>query len=123
MSDSVEDMIQQKGLTAPRVTPDDVEANILHETTFVVWDVTHDVSGVPAEDFTAEDGFIVDTALGLLTICVLVLRNGYTVTGISACASKDNFDAEIGASIARRNAVNQIWPLMGYELRTKLAAV
>lgn len=60
-------------------------------------------------------------ALGLLTFCVLVLRNGFTVTGESACASSENFDAEIGCKIARQNAVNKVWPLMGYELRSKLA--
>ncbi|MCY1362259.1 hypothetical protein D3C81_1894390 [compost metagenome] len=57
----------------------------------------------------------------MLTFCVLVLRNGFTVTGESACASPENFDAEIGRKIARQNAVAKIWPLMGYELRSKLA--
>ena len=61
-------------------------------------------------------------SLGLLTFCVLVLRNGFTVTGESACASPENFDAEIGRKIARQNAEQKIWPLMGYELRSKLAA-
>lgn len=60
-------------------------------------------------------------ALGLLTFCVLVLKNGFTVTGESACASPENFDAEIGRKIARQNAVNKIWPLMGYELRSRLS--
>lgn len=58
--------------------------------------------------------------LGLLTFCVLTLRNGFTVTGESACASLENFNAEIGRRIARENAVAKIWPLMGYELRSKL---
>ena len=61
-------------------------------------------------------------SLGSLTFCVLVLRNGFTVTGESACASPENFDAELGRKIARQNAVATIWPLMGYELRSKLAA-
>ena len=59
--------------------------------------------------------------LSLLTFCVLVLRNGFTVTGESACASPENFDAEIGRNIARQNAVDKVWPLLGYELKTKLA--
>ena len=60
--------------------------------------------------------------LDLLTFCVLVLRNGFTVTGESACASPENFDAEIGRKIARENAINKVYAsLMGYELRTKLA--
>lgn len=60
-------------------------------------------------------------ALSLLTFCVLVLRNGFTVTGESACASPENFDTEIGRTIARQNAVQKIWPLMGYALKDKLA--
>ena len=60
--------------------------------------------------------------LGLLTFCVLVLRNGFTVTGESACASPENFNAEIGRQIARENAVEKVRTLMGYELRSKLAA-
>jgi hypothetical protein len=60
-------------------------------------------------------------ALSLLTFCVLILRNGFTVTGESACASPENFDAEIGRKIARNNAVAKIWPLMGYALKCELA--
>jgi hypothetical protein len=59
----------------------------------------------------------------LLTFCVLVLRNGFTVTGESACASPENFDAEKGRKIARKAAVDKCWPLMGYELRSTLAAI
>ena len=62
-----------------------------------------------------------DSPLGLLTFCVLVLRNGFTVTGESACASPENFDAEIGRKIARQNAVSKMWALMGYELKSRLA--
>ena len=49
-------------------------------------------------------------------------KNGFTVTGESACASPENFDAEIGRKIARANAVQKIWPLMGYALKSKLAS-
>ena len=52
---------------------------------------------------------------------MLVLRNGFTVIGESACASPENFNAEIGRRIARENAVAKVWPLMGYELRSTLA--
>ena len=60
------------------------------------------------------------SSLGLLTFCVLVLRNGFTVTGESACASPENFNAEIGRRIARENAVAKIWPLLGFALRQRL---
>ena len=60
--------------------------------------------------------------LQLLTFCVLVLRNGFTVTGESACVSLENFDAEVGRKIARQNAAQKVWPLMGYALKNELAA-
>jgi hypothetical protein len=62
-------------------------------------------------------------SLSLLTFCVLLLRNGFTVTGESACASPENFDAELGRKIARQNAVAKIWPLMGYALKEELNRV
>lgn len=111
----IEQQIQAKGLTAPRITPTDIEANIAHE----VYLTPSQVLGIGGAIAAAQDPRIV--SLGLLTICVLVLQNGFTVTGESACASPENFDAEIGRKIARANAVQKIWPLMGYELRTQLA--
>lgn len=59
-------------------------------------------------------------SLHLLTFCVLVLRNGFTVTGESACVSPETFDAEIGRKIARQKAVEKIWPLLGFALKQKL---
>lgn len=108
MSETVEQEIQRKGLTAPRVTPADIEAAIKAEYTFTAAQATRDCPQVPE--------------LGLLTLCVLVLQNGFTVIGESACASPENFNAELGARIARDNAKAKIWPLMGYALREKLAA-
>ena len=58
--------------------------------------------------------------LNLLTFCVLTLRNGFTVTGQSACASPENFSAEIGRKVARADAIRQVWPLLGYALRDRL---
>jgi len=55
-----------------------------------------------------------------LTFCVLVLRNGFTVTGESACAHPENFDAELGRKVAREHAENQIWTLEGYALHQKI---
>lgn len=113
---AIEQEIQAKSLTAPRITPDDIEANIADEFYFTGADGIQAVTGIPKTSIDLPDG------VKLLTFCVLVLRNGFTVTGESACASPENFDAEIGRKIARQAAINKIWPLMGYELRTKLAA-
>ena len=116
-SQTIEQEIQAKGLTAPRITLADVEANILNEYYFTAAD------GAIYANLGAIQPELIALELNLLTFCVLVLRNGFTVTGESACASPENFDAEIGCKIARQNAVQKIWPLMGYELRTKLANV
>ena len=115
MADSIEQEIQAKGLNAPRVTPADVEASITGEFYFTAADGCFGASGHRPNSVRA------GTALSQITFCVLVLRNGFTVTGESACASPENFDPEIGRKIARQNAVAKIWPLLGYELRSKLA--
>ena len=117
----IERLIQAKGKTAPRVTPADVEANIASEHYFTAADgyrsaPCFDPNGQPADCLPPP------APLELLTFCVLVLKNGFTITGESACASPENFDAEVGRKIARQNAVQKIWPLMGYELRSRLAA-
>lgn len=124
MSDQeIENAIQAKGANvAPRITPADIEANIVGEHYFS-----------PADAIGAENPVLIikpdgdlptiNTSLNLLTFCVLVLRNGFTVTGESACASPENFNAEIGRKVARANAVAKVWPLMGYELRSKLAVI
>lgn len=123
MSDqSIEQEIQAKGLTAPRITPADIEACIVSERYFTA---AEGVQGAYAARGGIHPHGVTPSVqeheqLGLLTFCVLVLRNGFTVTGESACASPENFDAEIGRKIARANAVNKIWPLEGYLLREKL---
>ena len=116
--ETIEQEIQAKGLTAPRVTPADIEANIASEHYFTAADGAR-----MSPDGNWPIHKLNTGSLGLLTFCVLVLRNGFTVTGESACASPENFDAEVGRKIARQNAVQKIWPLMGYELRTKLAGL
>jgi hypothetical protein len=114
---AIEQEIQAKGLTAPRVTPFDIEAEIASEHYFVggdgIYGAAHKSGDQDVQQFPA--------SLDLLTFCVLTLRNGFTVTGESACASPENFDAEIGRKIARQNAVAKIWPLLGFRLRDKLA--
>lgn len=119
-ADSLEREIQAKGLTAPRVTAADIEAEIASEHYFTAADgyrsaPCFDPNGQPTDCLPPP------APLELLTFCVLVLRNGFTVTGESACASPENFDAEIGRRIARENAVNKVWPLLGFRLRDKLA--
>ena len=107
---------------APRVTPADIEAAIVSEHYFTA---REGVLGMLAADGVPpgiyEQANAAPQPLGLLTFCVLVLRNGFTVTGESACVSPENFDAEIGRRVARENAVNKMWPLLGYALKDKMA--
>lgn len=112
---AIEQEIQAKGKTAPRVTPADIAANIASEHYFTA----EDGVGRANRGQTSAGGKNPEP-LSLLTFCVLVLQNGFTVTGESACASPENFDAEIGRKVARENAVQKIWPLMGYALKQQL---
>lgn len=115
MSDKdIEQEIQAKGKTAPRVTPDHIESVIAECHYLNVGDSVQ----AAWPDKSAMDAC--SPALNLLTICVLVLKNGFTVTGESACASPENFDAEIGRKIARENAASKIWMLEGYLLKQSL---
>ncbi len=121
MTDQIEQEIQAKGLTAPRITPADIEANIASEHYFTAQNGTVGAWAMgQAQGHGDEPDMDAVTPLSLLTFCVLVLRNGYTVHGHSACASPENFNAEIGRKIAREKALREIDPLMGYELRTTL---
>jgi len=91
----LEQEIQDKGLIAPRLTPDLIDATIAKA------------------DYTVFEN-------SCLTVCCLTLKNGFTVTGESACASPENFNAEIGQKIAFGNARDKIWALEGYLLKQKL---
>jgi Phage protein (N4 Gp49/phage Sf6 gene 66) family len=91
----IEQEIQAKRLTAPRITPRDLDDKIAAELYHVFPGTT-------------------------LTVCCLILENGYAVTGQSAAASPENFDEEIGRKIARADAREKIWPLEGYLLRESL---
>ena len=113
----LEQLIVEKKLTAPRVTPDRIKE--------VIDDVQYFTAGDGAYGYQTRDETI-DTAtypeaLNLLTFCVITLKNGFTVTGESACASPENFNAEIGRKIARENAREKIWILEGYLLKEKLS--
>lgn len=91
----IEKEIQDKGLNAPRLTPTLIDSKI-KSVEFHVFGTT------------------------CLTVCCMTLENGFNVTGESACASPENFNAEIGRKIAEEQARNKIWMLEGYLLKQKL---
>jgi len=91
---STEQMLQDKKLSAPRLNPQHIDNTIIKTEFFKLTNV--------------------------LTVCVLTLRNGFTVTGESACASPENYDKEVGEKISYKNARDKIWMLEGYLLKEKL---
>lgn len=94
--EQLEKQLQEKGLNAPRLTPTKISETIL------------------AEQFYVFPGTV-------MTVCCLTLQNGFNVVGTSAPASPDNFNEEIGQTIARNKAVEQIWQLEGYLLKHTLS--
>ena len=91
----LEQEIQDKGLNAPRLIPELIDATIVDEAYYVFPGTT-------------------------TTICRLTLKNGYSTIGESAAVSLENFDEEIGRKVARDNAKEKVWSLEGYRLKQKL---
>lgn len=113
---AIEKEIQSKGLVAPRITPADIESVIASEHYFIASDAIQHANAVHVH---SGEGWRLGSTQ-LLTFCVIQLRNGFTVTGESACASPENFDADLGRKIARQNAISKVWPLEGYLLKQRL---
>lgn len=88
-------------------------------------DIEAEISGVYyTTGFEAADGVKGEHVeqLMLLTLCLVVMKNGFTVVGKSAPASAVNFNAELGRKFAYEDCIRQLWPLMGFALRDKIAA-
>lgn len=98
--------------TAPRVSLADMESKIQCEYYFTAGEAVNSISHVPD---------LPQGPLDTLTICLLVMANGFTIIGKSAPASPENFDAEKGKRFAYEDAIKQLWPLEGYALRERLA--
>lgn len=145
---TIEVEIQAKGLDkAPRITPSDVEAAIESEVYFAAADairfsyLTSDPDGMNERlqknaicnslSTRTYSGACLDVdantnvpeQLKRLTVCVLILRNGITVVGIDhGPVSAQNFDSAMGRKMARQKAIDQVWPLLGYELASRLSS-
>jgi hypothetical protein len=118
-NEAIEQEIQDKGLTAPRVTLAQVEGCIAYEyyiTGGEIHEVVTPVIGSAATSLTHNGA----GNFACLTVCILVLNNGFIVIGESACASPENLNEELGRKIARQNAVSKIWMLEGYVLKQRL---
>jgi Phage protein (N4 Gp49/phage Sf6 gene 66) family len=95
---------------APRVSVADIEAKIVHRCFATGTQIA----------LLDDSAVIIPTTLAALTICVLVMSNGFSVVGKSAPASPANFNAQLGRDLAYEDAVRQLWPLEGYLLREAL---
>jgi len=102
---------------APRVSLRDIEAAVNAR-----YDIMgHVAAGVAHAGENRGPSFTSHDPLALLSICILVMRNGFVIVGKSAPASPDNFNAELGRKLAYEDCIRQLWPLMGFALREKLA--
>lgn len=110
MSMEEADAAARKVAVAPRVTQQDLENAIAERIEFT------------AGQAATALGISSTSALGVMSLCILVLKNGFTVVGTSAPASLANFDPELGRKFAYDHALRQMWPLMGFCLRDRLAA-
>lgn len=104
------EILSATGATAPRVSLDDLNAAIASENYFTAGEAA-EALGQPTSG-----------PLDLLTLCLLTTKSGFTIVGKSAPASPENFDPLKGRSFAREDAIRQLWPLMGFALRERLAA-
>lgn len=100
---------------APRVQLKDIEEAIERKFYFTGGDAAR-----AYDPSTAREAAV--SVLDPLTICIVVMKNGFSVIGKAAPASPENFNAELGRKFAYEDAIRQLWPLMGYALRDRLAA-
>jgi hypothetical protein len=111
MSVKEDDKAAAEVAVAARVTLADIEGSISERCEFT--------AGQACQALGISTG---SRALGVMSICILAMKNGYTVVGTSAPASLANFDPDLGKRFAYDSAIRQLWPLMGFALRDKLAA-
>lgn len=106
-----------KATTPPKVTNEGIEKLIVGEFYIGGRDIVDQAESLR---YKLNEQSKAMQSLGVLTICTLVLKNGFTVIGKSACVSPAIFNAELGRKYAREDAVRQIWALEGYLLKQKL---
>ena len=96
---ALETQIQDKGLTAPRISLADIEVNIT-DTEIV--------------KHVSKSGQILRWA-------ILTTVSGFAVVGKPSVAlSAENDCADIGEALAIEYSTNELWPLMAYELKQRL---
>lgn len=123
--EEIEREIREKGLTAPRVTLESINAKIRSEYYFTAEEGVLGALAILADSETPVSELDIDhptpAALGFVTFCALLLENGAKVIGINyGPVSAENFDQDLARKLARQKAIDQIWDLEGYLLRENL---
>jgi hypothetical protein len=104
----VTDAASEAVATHPRVRLIDIENAVAQRYDINAYALVQAMGLTPADE------------LKPLSICILVLENGFTVIGKAAPASPENFNPELGKTFAYEDAARQLWPLMGFALRDRL---
>lgn len=55
--------------------------------------------------------------LSLVTMCFIIMENGFKVEGVSACVDPAKYNQELGQQFAYQNAFEKLWQLEGYLLK------
>ncbi|SFG65451.1 Gp49 family protein [Methylobacterium gossipiicola] len=103
---------QPDGTGAPALTRDEADAVVERST----------APRVTADSITAKIAGSKFFRDGVLTICIITMRNGFTHIGKSACASPENYDQAAGERYAYDDAFRQAWAFEAYLLRETLTA-
>lgn len=65
--------------------------------------------------------YIHPTAVPHMTVCVLLLKNGFSVVGSYVPADANDFEDALGKQFSFEDALRQVWSLEDYILREYLA--
>lgn len=117
MSDEreIEDELNRKGKPPERITPEQVDAEIL--CVAYVQPNVHATNTLYGENVPANA--VVDEAMYCLTVCILILQNGTPVVGQHSASAMDQIDSDIGKRLAYADARAKVWPIMADRERTK----
>lgn len=119
------------GQTAPRVTIEQIEAEIESEHYFTA---TQGINGAELALRLAEATKPIlvdpafsqkmrpDVALDRTLFCVLVMKNGMRVEGVNhgSVSAANQYPREKCEQLAREAAIEKLWPMFGFELAQKL---
>lgn len=119
ISNETQAAIAEKQLTAPRITLAAIEAEVRSE-----WYI-NGASGAMAYEglpFAQQPPVPAGHRLELLTLCVLVLKNGMPVIGYSCPISRENYNEDIGRQAARNKALSQVGDLLAFRILDQQAS-